>query len=87
VSLICCSRRERGKARPDMIALVRVVRGSVSSGRNRKRSSTVAGCAGGLVRSSDEASVMEAERRGRAIRGCVRSVNWAVRPGGTAWTS
>jgi hypothetical protein len=32
VSLICCSRRERGKACPDTAALVRVVRGSVSSG-------------------------------------------------------
>ena len=29
----------------------------------------------GTVRSSDEAPVMGAERRGRAIRGCVRSIN------------
>lgn len=45
---------------------------------NRKGLSTVAGCAGGPVRSSDETSVMEVERRGRVVRGCVRSINRAV---------
>lgn len=37
--------------------------------------STVAGRAGGPARSSDEASVMEVERRRRAVCGCVCSVN------------
>lgn len=36
---------------------------------NRKRRSTVAGCAGGPARSSVEIPVMGAERRGRVIRG------------------
>ena len=42
--------------------------GSSSSGRNRERQSTGPGHGGGLPRSSDEAAVMAAERRGRAIR-------------------
>jgi hypothetical protein len=42
--------------------------GSSSSGRNRKRQSTGPGHGGGPSRSSDEAAVMAAERRGRAIR-------------------
>src|SRR6266508_5062921 len=42
-----------------------------SKRRNRKELSTVAGCAGGPVRSSEEALVMRVERRGRIIRGCL----------------
>jgi len=37
--------------------------------------STVAGSAGGPARSSEEAPVMGAERRGRVICDCVRSIN------------
>ena len=40
--------------------------------------STVAGHAGGPVRSSDEGPVIGLERRGRVVRGCVRSSNWAA---------
>jgi hypothetical protein len=47
--------------------------GSSSSGRNRERQSTGPGHGGGPSRSSDEAAVMGAERRGRAIRGSVTS--------------
>jgi hypothetical protein len=45
VSLVCCFRVEREKARPETSArqgVVRVVRGSVPSGGNRKGLSTVA---------------------------------------------
>jgi hypothetical protein len=42
--------------------------GSSSSGRNRERQSTGPGHGGGPSRSSDEAAVMAAERRGRTIR-------------------
>src|SRR2546421_8670440 len=41
----------------------------------RKGLSTVAGRAGGPACSSDELFVMKGERRGRVIRGCVRSIN------------
>jgi hypothetical protein len=68
VSLICCSRTERGKACPDIVIKVVVVRGSASSGRNREALSTEAGCAGGPVCSSDEAAVMVVERRDRTIQ-------------------
>lgn len=68
MSLICCFRRERGKACPDTVIKVVVARGSASSGRNREALSTDAGCAGGPVRSSDEAAVTVVERRGRTIR-------------------
>ena len=47
--------------------------GSSSSGRNRERQSTGPGHGGGPSRSSDEAAVMAAERRGRAIRRAVTS--------------
>jgi hypothetical protein len=47
--------------------------GSPSSGRNRERQSTGPGHGGGPSRSSDEAAVMAAERRGRAIRRSVTS--------------
>lgn len=68
MNLICGFRMERGKAHPDTAA----VQGSnreCSKRLNRKELSTVAGCAGGPVRSSDDALVMRAERRGRIIRG------------------
>jgi len=56
-------------------SLCRVVRGggSSSSGRNRERQSTRPGHGGGPSRSSDEAAVTAAERRGRAIRRPVTS--------------
>jgi hypothetical protein len=66
VSLICCSCVEREKACPDTAALVWVVRGSVPGGGNREGLSTVAGCAGGLTRSSCEAL---AGRGGRGAKG------------------
>ena len=73
MSLICCSCTERGKTHPDTAARTvtrpRVATGSVPSGRNREGLSTVAGCVGGPARSSEEASVMEVERRGRVIDG------------------
>ena len=47
--------------------------GSSSSGRNRERQSTGPGHGGGPSRSSDEAAVMAAEQRGRAIRGSITS--------------
>jgi hypothetical protein len=55
--------------------------GSPSSGRNRERQSTGPGHGGGPSRSSDEAPVMGAERRGRAIR---RSVASQPAAGGTS---
>lgn len=55
MSLVCCSCAEREKACPDTAALVWVARGSVPGGGNREGLSTVAGCAGGLTRSSWEA--------------------------------
>lgn len=85
MSLVCCFHVERGKACPDTAGL-RLARGSVSSGRNRKGLSTVAGRAGGLARSSDETPVIGAERRGQVIRGLfVRSTGRV--PGGVAWTN
>jgi hypothetical protein len=45
------------------------------NGGDREGLSTGAGLAGGPARSSNEASVMGVERRGRVIRGCVRSIN------------
>jgi hypothetical protein len=49
--------------------------GASQAVRSRQGLSTVAGCAGGLARSSDEASVMGAERRGRVVRDCVYPIN------------
>jgi hypothetical protein len=70
VTLICGFRRERGKAGEDMVAVV-VGRDERerSKRRNREGLSTVAEPAGGPSRSSGEAPVMGAERRGRLIRG------------------
>ena len=48
------------------------------NGGNCEGSSTDAGLAGGPDRSSGEAPVMGAERRGRVIRSCVRSINQAL---------
>ena len=42
-SLICCFHAERGKAFPDTSTMIEVLRGRVSSGRNREGLSTVAG--------------------------------------------
>ena len=82
MSLICGFRMERGKARPETVALVGGKR-ERSKRQNREELSTVAGRAGGPVRSSDEAPVMGVERRGRIARGLfVRSTGPG--PGGAA---
>jgi hypothetical protein len=60
--------------------------GVSQAARSRKGLSTVAGCAGGPARSSDEAPVTGAERRGRVVRDCVYSINQGFL-GGVAWTS
>lgn len=57
------------------------------NGGNREGLSTGAGLAGGPARSSDEVPVMGVERRGRVIRGYVRSINRDVVLGGVAWAS
>ena len=61
---------ERVKAHPETAAEVLVARGRTPSGRIREGQSTVAGCAGGLARSSCEAcayrSVGGAKGRGRS---------------------
>ena len=75
MSLVCCSCAEREKACPDTAALVWVVRGSVPGGGNREGLSTVAGCAGGLTRSSCEAP---AGHGGRGAKGSGHL--WFVRP-------
>jgi hypothetical protein len=67
VNLICCFRKERGKAGP-VVAAHRVVGGSVPSGENREELSTETGAVGGPARSSEEAAVMVVERRCRAIQ-------------------
>lgn len=67
MNLICGFRMEREKARVDTAAVV-AARGSASSSRNCKTLSTDAGRAGGPVRSSGDAPVMGAERRGRTIQ-------------------
>ncbi|TDD40338.1 hypothetical protein E1288_35390 [Saccharopolyspora elongata] len=70
MSLICCSRTERGKACPDTAALIGVGKRECPKRLNRKGLSTGAGRAGGPARSSEEALVIGVERRGRVIRGC-----------------
>jgi hypothetical protein len=67
VNLICGVRTEREKARV-ATAAVMAARGSALSSRNCEALSTDARRAGGPVRSSGEASVMGAERRGRTIQ-------------------
>lgn len=61
MSLSCGFRMELGKACDDIIATSGAVRGKASSGRNREALSTDAAHAGGLARSSGEASVMGVE--------------------------
>ncbi len=73
MSLICCFRMERGKACPDKSALFKGGEREISKRKNRKELSTVAGRAGGPVRSSEEAPVMGVERRDRIIRGLFAS--------------
>jgi hypothetical protein len=53
---------------PTLPCRLATARGSAPSGGNREVLSTDAGRAGGLTRSSEEASVMEVERRGQAIQ-------------------
>jgi hypothetical protein len=67
VNLICGFRREREKARGDTVAEV-AARGSAPGSRNCEALSTDATRAGGPVRSSGDALVMGAERRGRTIQ-------------------
>ncbi len=89
-----CRRREpglrlpcgTGEGVPGHALFVRAGERERSKRRHRKGLSTVAGRAGGPVRSSEEGLVMGPERRGRVVRG------WSVRstgcsPGGVAWAS
>lgn len=73
------SSMERAKARPDTVAGRPAARGSTPSGRNREELSTVAGRAGGLARSSHEAS---AYRSGGGAKGRGCSGRWTR---STAW--
>jgi hypothetical protein len=66
VNLICCFRTEREKARVDTAAVA--ARGSAPGSNNCEALSTEARRAGGPARSSGEASVTGAERRGRTIQ-------------------
>ncbi len=66
MNLLCGVRTEREKARVDTAAVA--ARGSALSSRNCEALSTEVTCAGGPARSSGEASVMGAERRGRTIQ-------------------
>jgi hypothetical protein len=59
-------------------------RGSALRGRNREALSTVAASAAGPARSSGEALVIGAERRGRLIDWFVRTSNRAAGLGGDA---
>ncbi len=70
------SSMEHVKAYPETAAGSPAARGSAPSGRIREELSTVAGCAGGLARSSCEAS---AYRSGGGAKGRGRSGAW-VRP-------
>ena len=76
MNLVCGVRREREKACVDTAAVV-VARGSTPSSRNCEALSTVAARAGGPARSSGEASVMGAERRGRTVQ-AARTANQNV---------
>jgi hypothetical protein len=85
VSLVCCFRAEREKARPDTAAR----EGSERERPKRPKPRGIeyrSGRAGGLARSSDEAPVMGAERRGQVIRGLFVRSTGSV-PGGVAWTN
>ena len=89
-----CRRREpglrlpcgTGEGVPGYALVVRPGERECPKRPHRKGLSTVAGRAGGPVRSSGEGLVMGPERRGRVVRG------WSVRstgcsPGGVAWAS
>lgn len=84
MSLICRSRMERGKTRPDSAAPVGDSKREHSKRLNRKELSTVAGRVGGPVCSSEEASVMGVERRDRVIRGLCSFGQPGQCPGGAA---
>ncbi len=64
---------ERVKARPDTAVVPSAARGRSPSGRIREELSTVAGCAGGLARSSCEPS---AYRSGCGAKGRGRPGWW-----------
>jgi hypothetical protein len=64
---------ERMKASPDTAAVPSAARGRPPSGRNREELSTIAGRAGGLARSSREAS---AYRSGGGAKGRGRLGAW-----------
>lgn len=84
MSLVRCSRMERGKACPDTTGLVMAGEREHPKRLNRKGVSTVAGHAGGPARSSAEALVIGVERRGRVIRGCCSFDQPGVSLGGVA---
>jgi hypothetical protein len=62
---------ERVKAYPETVIGGSVAIGRAPSGRNREGQSTVAGCAGGLARSSNEAGAYRSvgEVKGRGCSG------------------
>lgn len=82
-SLVCGFRTELGKAGPDTAAGFSGGERERSKRQNRKELSTVAGCAGGLACSSDEAPVMGVEPRGQIVRSSFVGSTGLV-PGGTA---
>ena len=86
MSLVCCFRVEREKARLETSAR----QGGERERPKRRKPQGIeyrrGWRAGGLARSSGEAPVMGVERRGQVIRGLfVRSTGDP--PGGVAWTS
>lgn len=85
MSLICGFCVEQGKARPDTAHLYWWAIGILLKREDREGVSTVAGCAGGPVRSSGEGAVMGLERRGRVVRDFVHSTNRMSSPGGVGW--
>ena len=82
MSPACGFRAELGKAHADTAVLLRALvaggggrEGARTSGMTREALSTGAACAGGPARSSGEALVIGAERRGRLIYWFVRTSN------------
>src|ERR1017187_8776696 len=63
----CRQREARSGCRTERENLAGAAKGKGTSGPNRKAESTDAPERGGLLRSSDEATVVVVERRGRAI--------------------
>ena len=85
MSLVCCFRVEREKARPETSARQGGERESPKRRKPQGIEYRRGWRAGGLARSSGEAPALGVERRGQVIRGLfVRSTGDP--PGGVAWT-